>query len=54
MLNDTLLPLPEFDRQVFNLVVPAQHYLRQVAAHIDFERFRSRLAEAYSARMGRS
>jgi transposase len=41
------------DRQVFALVVPPNHYLRQVAASIDFERFRPRLAEAYSPDMGR-
>lgn len=46
-------PLPEADRQVFDLVVPPCHYLRLVAAHIDFERFRPRLAEAYSAGLGR-
>lgn len=46
-------PLPEFDQQVFALVVPQEHYLRQVAACIDFERFRPRLAEAYSLGLGR-
>src|SRR5207253_5788005 len=46
-------PLPEFDRQVFDMVVPKDHYLRQVAAQIDFARFRPRLAEAYSLGMGR-
>ena len=45
--------VPEFDRQVFEIVVPQGHYLRQVAAQIDFERFRPRLAEAYSLGMGR-
>jgi len=52
----TLDPTPalsDFDRQVFDIVVPADHYLRKVAATIDFERFRPRLAEAYSAGMGR-
>jgi transposase len=47
------LPLAEFDRQVFATVVPEDHYLRQVAAKIDFDRFRPRLAEAYSLSMGR-
>jgi transposase len=46
-------PLPDFDRQVFEIVVAQDHYLRQVAAHIDFERFRPRLAEAYSLGLGR-
>jgi len=45
--------LPEFDRQVFETVVPTGHYLRQVAKQIDFERFRPRLADAYSLGMGR-
>jgi transposase len=53
MLTDPPPPLPESDRQVLDLVVPADHYLRQVAARIDFERFRSRLAEAYSLGLGR-
>ena len=46
-------PLPEFDSQVFEIGVPENHYLRQVAKRIDFERFRPRLAEAYSLGMGR-
>jgi transposase len=46
-------PLPEFDRQVFEIVVPQNHYLRQVAERIDFERFRACLAEAYPSVMGR-
>jgi transposase len=45
--------LPDFDCQVFQVVVPADHYLRQVAQAIDFERFRPSLAEAYSLGMGR-
>lgn len=52
----TLDPTPalnDFDRQVFAIVVPENHYLRKVAACIDFERFRPRLAEAYSLGMGR-
>ncbi len=46
-------PLPEFDQLAFDMVVPGDHYLRQVAERIDFERFRPRLAEAYSPGMGR-
>ena len=34
-------------------MVPPNHYLRQVATYVDFERFRPRLAEAYSPAMGR-
>ncbi|MBV9383817.1 MAG: IS1182 family transposase [Streptosporangiaceae bacterium] len=51
--SESPTPLPDLDRQVFDLIVPADHYLRQVAAHIDFERFRPRLAEPYSAGLGR-
>jgi transposase len=46
-------PLPEFDRLVFEVVVPKDHYLRQVAVRIDFEAFWPRLATAYSLEMGR-
>lgn len=52
----TLDPTPaltDFDRQVFAIVVPQNHYLRQVAVLVDFERFRPHLAEAYSPDMGR-
>jgi transposase len=53
LIQKTNDPLPDFDRQVFDTVVPANHYLRQVAERIDFERFRPRLAEAYCVDMGR-
>jgi len=53
LISAKTLCLPEFDRQVFETVVPVVHYLRQVAEQIDFERFRPRLAEAYSLGMGR-
>lgn len=46
-------PVSEFDQHVFDLVVPQDHYLRQVTQRIDFERFRPRLQEAYHASMGR-
>jgi transposase len=45
--------LSELDREVFAAVVPLDHYLRRVQAHIDFEDFRRRLADAYSPSMGR-
>jgi transposase len=45
--------LAAFDRLVFDTVVPPDHYLRQVVAHVDFKRFRPRLAEAYSLGKGR-
>ena len=53
LLPGSAAVLSDFDRLVFDTVVPADHYLRQVATHIDFERFRPRLAEAYHAGMGR-
>jgi transposase len=46
-------PLPEFDSRVFDMVVPANHYLRRVSEVIDFERFRHWLQDAYSPDMGR-
>jgi transposase len=46
-------PLPEFDWQVFDIVVPADHYLRRVCEVLDFERFRPRLVGVYSADKGR-
>jgi len=45
--------LSELDREIFAAVVPEDHYLRRVQAHIDFEHFRPRLADAYSSSMGR-
>lgn len=53
LILDPPTALPEFDRQVFEIVVPPGHYLRQVAERVDFERFRPLLAEAYSVNMGR-
>jgi transposase len=45
--------LTDLDRQVFGIVVPQEHYLRQVALCVDFERFRPHLAKAYSPDQGR-
>jgi transposase len=50
---DPTPPLSDFDRQAFATVVPQDHYLRKVAACVDFECFRPRLAETYSPDMGR-
>jgi transposase len=50
---DPTPPLSDFDQLVFETVVPADHYLRQVIDRVDFERFRARLAEAYSPNWGR-
>jgi len=54
LTRDPTPALTDFDRLVFAIVVAENHYLRQVAAHIDFERFRPRLVEAYSSGMGRA
>jgi transposase len=43
----------EMDRQVFECLVPADHYLRRVAQRIDFERFRQVVAGSYSPDRGR-
>lgn len=45
--------LTDIDRYIFETLVAPNHYLRRVATSIDFERFRPRLAEAYSLGMGR-
>jgi transposase len=45
--------LTELDHLVFNAIVPQDHYLCQVLAAIDFERFRPKLSDCYSATMGR-
>lgn len=53
MLSPKPPPPPDADLLIYDRVVPADHYLRQVAARIDFERFRPRLAEAYHPSLGR-
>lgn len=40
--------MTELDEQVYERIVPPDHYLRLVQRHIDFERLRPRLAQAYS------
>jgi transposase len=46
-------PPTEDDRRVFDVLIPADHYLRRAAAVIDFERFRPLMAACYSEGMGR-
>ena len=41
------------DQQVFDALVPADHYLRQMLTVVDFERFRSLMAPCYHATDGR-
>ena len=43
----------EIDRLIFEKLVPVHHYLRQVLAVIDFERFREQVSDCYSAGLGR-
>jgi transposase len=52
MLRPGPPPLSEFDQQVFQAIVPNDHYLRQVRAVIDFEKLRPRLVGSYSLTMG--
>jgi transposase len=47
------IPPTELDLLVFQKLVPTDHYLRQVKALIDFERFRTDLACCYSPDEGR-
>ena len=44
----------ELDELIFEQLVPAEHYLRQVKAVIDFEFVRAEVQDCYSERMGRS
>src|SRR5712671_2535999 len=52
MLRPSTPALSEFDRQVFEAILPKDHYLCQVRAVIDFEKFRPRLVGSYSLKMG--
>jgi transposase len=44
----------ELDLVIFEKLVPADHYLRQVKAVIDFEPLREQVQDCYSAEMGRT
>jgi len=46
-------PPTEQDREIFDALVPDDHYLRRTAKAIDFERFRPLMAERYSPDQGR-
>src|SRR5262245_23994660 len=50
--NYTLI-LCEQDQLVFDTLVPADHYLRQVNAVVDFECYRDSMAACYHATEGR-
>ena len=47
------IPLNELDREIFDIIVPADHYLRRVRDVVDFERFRPILLSCYDPDMGR-
>jgi transposase len=46
-------PLPEFDQQVYRIVVPEDHYLRKVLQVVPWDEFHDLLAPYYSADLGR-
>jgi hypothetical protein len=41
--------LSDQDQLIFDTLVPADHYLRQVNALVDFERYRATMAACYHA-----
>src|SRR6478609_5117324 len=47
------IPLTELDRQIFDAIVPLDHFLRRALAAVDFERFRPILAAHYDPAIGR-
>jgi hypothetical protein len=46
-------PPTETDREIFQVLVPPNHYLRRAAQTIDFERFRPLMEPCYSLDQGR-
>jgi transposase len=52
--SDYYIEPTELDLLIFEKLVPANHYLRQVKAIIDFEFVRSAVQDCYSETMGRS
>jgi len=54
MLRASYAPmLSDQDQLIFETLVPADHYLRQVHAVVDFERYRTTMARCYHATDGR-
>lgn len=51
--SEELVPLSDFERQLFTKLVPQDHFLRQLEPLIDFERFRPSLLEHYCPDRGR-
>jgi len=46
-------PATEHDYEIFDAIVPADHYLRRVKLTIDFPGFRDRLTSGYNPTLGR-
>src|SRR5262245_36680533 len=47
-----LIPLAQAERQLYEQVVPPEHFLRRLLQVVDFEAFRPLLAAAYSPDQG--
>ena len=50
---DLLIPLSAAERELFEQIVPEDHFLRRLPQVVDFEAFRPVLAAAYSDALGR-
>lgn len=48
-----VMPLTEWERQVYEQLVPANHFLRRLLGVVDFERFRPALEACYCSEQGR-
>jgi transposase len=48
-----LIPPTDSDQELYEFIVPADHFLRQLPQAIDFESFRPLLSQAYSPDQGR-
>src|SRR5271157_5975011 len=46
-------PATEHDYEIFDAIVPADHYLRRVKLNIDFHRFRDLFTSCYNPTLGR-
>src|ERR1700747_1937235 len=51
--SDSLIPLSDVEQQLFQRLVPEDHFLRRLLHIVDFERFRALLASAYCPDDGR-
>lgn len=51
--TDILIPLSDFERELYEQIVPEDHFLRRLLQAVDFEAFRPLLAAAYSSDQGR-